>query len=72
MLSYSYYWISTLVAIPYCLIPLLVLLVTSCHLYTYVLGLSCLLRYYLSIVSVCVRHRIFGYVLFVFKEPAIP
>ena len=40
MLATMYYWISTSVAIPNCLIPLLILLVISCRLYTYVLGLS--------------------------------
>ena len=41
ILSTMYDWISTLVAIPACLIPLLLLLVISCHLYTSVLGLGC-------------------------------
>ena len=36
-----YYWICTSVAISYLLILLLVLLVISCRLYPYVLGLSC-------------------------------
>jgi len=45
MLFYYYYWISTLVVIPYSLISFLLLLVTSCCLYTYVIGLSCLLQY---------------------------
>jgi len=48
MLPTMYYWFSTLVAIPYCLIPLIVLLVISCPIYTFVLGLSCF-RFYLSV-----------------------
>ena len=36
-----YYWISTSVAIPYLFDSITCLLVISCRLYTYVLGLSC-------------------------------